>query len=300
MLVDLIFKRAAAAAVSMSVESLRGLKRKRLVDWWGRLREEGVKRAKLLASNEMRNEAMKQIVEQELGKFVTVHDVDATGIVIVWKGLMLDPAGSGLTLAWDTLCANDPSKSTIDYANWLSSVHKGMECTTDQHGRLRLKLTKTPETAAEWRAEFWPCVKDMIVLVFRYSMLRAYVAAEYGADYVRVSSPMFCPFGRNEMMAMTMKIGAWRQLEARRILLNFCEYNSTPVVTIKPAAILLQSPDEMFREISALPPTDGRSREIFIAAQASEAWPVRLRFQCPADMVVILQAVQILKRHGAF
>jgi hypothetical protein len=296
MLVDLIFKRAAAAAVSMSVE--RGLKRKRLVDWWGRLREEGVKRAKLLASNEMRNEAMKQIVEQELGKFVTVHDVDATGIVIVWKGLMLDPAGSGLTLAWDTLCANDPSKSTIDYANWLSSVHKGMKCTTDQHGRLRLELTKTPETAAEWRAEFWPCVKDMIVLVFRYSMLRAHVAAEYGADYVRVSSPMFCPFGRNEMMAMTMKIGASRQ--EPRIILNFYEEHGVPALTIRPSASLLQSPGEMIREISALRPTDGRSREIFIAAQASEAWHVRLRFQCPADMVVILQTVQILKRHGAF
>jgi hypothetical protein len=298
MLVDLIFKRAAAAAVSMSVE--RGLKRKRLVDWWGRLREEGVKRAKLLASNEMRNEAMKQIVEQELGQFVTVHDVDATGIVIVWKGLMLDPAGSGLTLAWDTLCANDPSKSTIDYANWLSSVHKGMKCTTDQHGRLRLELTKTPETAAEWRAEFWPCVKDMIVLVFRYSMLRAYVATEYGADYVRVSCPMFCPFRRNEMMAMTMKIGASRQ--EPRIILNFYEEHGVPALTIRPSASLLQSPGEMIREISALRPTDEGRWKIFIAAQASgdKQWHVRLRFQCPADMVVILQTVQILKRHGAF
>jgi hypothetical protein len=116
---------------------------------------------------------------------------------------------------------------------------------------------------------------------------------------------MFCPFRRNEMMAMTMKIGASRQLEAPRIILNFREKHGVPALTIRPSASLLQSPAEMIREISALQPTDGGRLypKIFIDAQAteaSEAWPVRLRFQCPADMVVILQAVQILKRHGAF
>ena len=293
----------------MSIEGVR----KRTM--WDRVREEGIKRPKLLTTPEMRGETMKQIVLQELGHFVDVHDfgnrlikfnrdgVDEKSIVIVWKAGLLEHAGTVLTLAWDddntSLCADDPGDTTFKYVRELSLQYSDTECFGDQYGHLHFKLTKKLLTSTEWHAQFWPFVKVMIMMVFKHSMLRATVAVIYGDGNVFNSRPVYAERG-SEVWLMRMHIGTPGR---QGINLSFEHHRNTPVVHIRPdppAQVDDARLIAIITGISRINIQQSASRFFIAKTSRSTCWRVCLRFQSQADMDAILQAVKILKQNDAF
>lgn len=283
-----------------------------------RKREEGQMTSIVLGTTEQRNEFMKQTVLQEFEHFVNVSNAkrateDENGIVISCRdGLLLEPASTVLTIAWYNdkvaLCAVKPGDTTMGYANHLSCQNPDLQCFWDPYGCLHLQLTKPIDTVAAWRQQFWPIVKDMITLVFRHSLFRTTMFCRYGSRNVFLHRPPVLDSFKNEVLEMVMIICSPGY---PGIVLKFYERDSMPMVKIMSAVhfqIGYAIKNAMMQEIATLWPHDASliqlastRKRVFIAeAHGEKGWFVRLRFQYPADMEVILQAVQILKRYGSF
>jgi hypothetical protein len=275
-----------------------------------RMREEGRMASMQLGATEPRNEVMKQTVLQEFEHFVNVSNAKRAteyenGIVISCRdGLLLEPASTVLTLEWSkdkvALCAVKPGDTTMGYGNQLSCQNPDLQCFGDAYGCLHLLLTKKIDTVAEWRKQFWPIVKDMITLVFRHSLFRFSMFCRYGSRNVFLHRPPVLDSFKNEVLEMVMIICS---PGFPGITLKFYESERKPMVKIMSAAHF-QSDDAiigaMMQEISRQRPRDARKRDFIAEARQDKGWHVRIRFQYPADMEVILQAVQILKRYGSF
>lgn len=288
---------------------------------WNRLREEGFKRQKLLTEDRMRNEGMRQIVLQEFGHVVNVHDfensrvrfkrdgVDDKSIVIVWKSWRLEHKGAVLTVVWNndstSLCTYRPGQSIFKYAQELSIRCPDTESYRHED-QIHIQLNKPIDTKTAWRAQCWPIVKDMITMVFKHSMLRATAASIYGAGNVSITRPIYTlNDGRQsyEVWLMRMRLGLPDQ---KGVILSFLHHLYTPVVDIIPAA-----PIEEINEATLTAIIIGISRikiqysyedMQFFTVQTSRnnRWRLRFRFISQSDMDIIMQALQILKENGAF
>ncbi len=277
-----------------------------------REREQGRMTSMVLGTTQHRNEFMKQTVLQEFEHFVNVSNAE-NGIVISCRdGLLLEPASTVLTLDWCNdkmaLCAVEPGDTTMKYANHLSCQNPDLQYFWDPYGCLHLQLTKTNATTAAWLQQFWPIVKDMITLVFRHSLFRFSMFCRYGSRNVFLHRPPVLDSFKNEVLEMVMFICS---PGAPGIVLKFYERDRIPMVKIMSAVNFHfddATQNAMMQEIATLWPHDAHHiqlastrKRVFIAeARAEKGWFVRLRFQYPADMEVILQAVQILSRYNSF
>jgi hypothetical protein len=270
----------------------------------------------ILKTTEQRNEFMKQTVLQEFENCLNVHDfgtqlvnfnrdnIDPNSIVISCKdGLLLEPAGTVLTLAWDddkvSLCVDKPGDATINYANNLCCRLQDEEDSTqvlqsfaDVFGHLHLQLNEKLHTCADWRIQFLPFVIDMTTLVFRHSLFRLSMFNSYGSRNVHLCfPPVFAPFMiKNEVLEMVMIISS----PASGISLRFYEEGLTPSVSISPITCIDDPKNRaMMRAIKKLWPNDATSRYFIAKARQGYGWHVRLPFRSPEDMRVLLQTVKI-------
>jgi hypothetical protein len=297
---------------------------------WERVRQEAVHQKPIrLTTDAMRNETMKQIVLQEFGRVVVVDDfsnslvrfvrdgVDPNSIVISWKSGLLEPDGTVLTLAWDdntaSLCATDPGSAVVEYAIHLESQYSDrnpepgvqLQHFSDNYANMHLQLTKKLTKAKEWHEQFWPYVKDMIMLVFRHSMFRASLSEAYG-EYNVVTSQAVLGRHRQEISFINMIVGS---PHARGIKFYFKQIKNgnyeTPVVSIRSARqydIDESTTTSLLAAITTLIPMQKQTALRFFIAKPShhKCWHFRFRFETPEDMAVLLQAVKILRDHNAF